>query len=218
MLRSMLGSSCYGSPTILVWKGLAKHSAWLWEHARTGYCQIPASASIGLPAASLSNDLASTEWPEHDTWRVPGLDSNWTRTHTILWLYHEHLPWVGCSVVSGENGLHVVSFCLLKELGPGKAIGKAIPKLLFLPIWPTICLYAHVGSDMFWTGILRPLYSYFLVMACSKRSELSVTSVGDLLGAQVYKHSISFTQPHLNPLLIVRGSSLHLERLCGTIR
>jgi len=44
------------------------------------------------------------------------------------------------------------------------------------------------------------------------------TLVVDNFTPEVYKHSISFTQPHLNPLLIVRGSSLHLERLCGTIR
>ena len=37
------------------------------------------------------------------------------------------------------------------------------------------------------------------------------TLVVDNSTPEVFKHSISFTQPHLNPLLIVRRSSLHLD-------
>jgi len=35
---------------------------------------------------------------------------------------------------------------------------------------------------------------------------------------EINEDSIAFTQPHLNPLLIIGRSSLHLEGLGGTIR
>ena len=44
------------------------------------------------------------------------------------------------------------------------------------------------------------------------------TLVVDNSNPEINEDSIAFAQPHLNPLLVIGGSSLHLERLGGTIR
>ena len=44
------------------------------------------------------------------------------------------------------------------------------------------------------------------------------TLVVDNSTPEINEDSIAFAQPHLNPLLVIGGSSLHLEGLGGTIR
>ena len=98
--------------------GKAFHLA--WGHARTGCCQIPASAGVGL----LVSQMISHRRDDRDM--TPAECQTWIQTGLALAPFCGYIMNIPLSGLWRgpwwENGLHVLFFCVLKELGPGKAI------------------------------------------------------------------------------------------------